>query len=267
MQAFAEQRLQVRVNDDGDGPVVEAHGEVDLATAPHLGTILQAVSHRPDAQVVVDLRPTTYLGSAGLTALIAAHRQAATAPSPFEVQVRGGSQPDTILRQAGVHRLFSVVVWHQPSSSPFFGPMGAAHGCLELRIPSCPFQVSRVRHLTEQVLALVNLDDSWIGDFVTAVGEAVANAVTHGSPKGGPGYVVFTLKPSSTLIVAEVQDFGHGIKGWQGAAHMPPPQNLRGRGLGMMQILADSMEVHTGEHGTLVRLSKFVNPGASTEVH
>jgi len=255
-----ERGLQVRVDGDEDYSVVEAHGDVDLASAPYLGTILRAITHRRDATVAVDLRPANFLGSAGISTLIASYREASRISAPFEVHVRSGSQPEMALRMAGVQRLFSVIAWEAPLAEEVLDEPGMAHGSLELRIPANVLQVSRVRHLTEQVLALARVDDGWIGDFVTAIGEAVANAVTHGSPEGSPGYVIFSLKPGSSNVTAEVQDFGRGIDGWNGVPRMPSPGSLRGRGLGMMSLFSDHLEVCTGETGTLIRIQKRLDP-------
>jgi len=256
---MTDQRLHVRVCGDDERAVVEAHGEIDVTTAPRLNTILRAVAHRPDSYVVLDLRFTTSIGNEGILALLAAHRAQPCLPAAFEVQVVAGSQPEAMLRQAAVHRHFSVVVWDRSVAPHSLGIDDCTGGSVELRVPADVFQVSRVRRLTEQVLLLRDVDDPWICDFVTAVGEAVANAVTHGSPCGCMGYVIFSLKPEPDRIVAEVRDFGRGIEGWTGHPEMPPPMSIRGRGMGMMQLLVDDLQVSTGATGTRVRLQKCLS--------
>lgn len=251
-----EQQLQVRVTCDTEYAIVEAHGEVDEQTAPRLRTILRGMAGDPNTLLILDLRPTSYLGNPGIRALLDACGAIPAALAAFEVQVRAGSQPEQALHEAGVCRRFSVIVWNGGPEGPVEAGKSRAGGSLELRIPADVFQVSRVRRLTEQVLLLAGADDNWICDFVTAVGEAVANAVTHGSPEPDPGYVVFCLRPESKFVTAEVKDFGHGIWNWTGRPKMPPPCSLRGRGLGMMQFFCDDVEVQTGHAGTLVRLRK-----------
>ncbi|MDQ2733172.1 MAG: ATP-binding protein [Armatimonadota bacterium] len=256
MPVATEQQLHVRVTCDGGCAVVEAHGEVDEQTAPRLRTILRSMAGDPNSLLVLDLRPTSFLGNPGIRALLDAYGSVPAALAAFEVQVRAGSQPEQALHEAGVCRRFSVIVWKGPLEGPVQEGQARTGGSLELRIPADVFQVSRVRRLTEQVLLLAGADDNWICDFVTAVGEAVANAVTHGSPKSDPGYVIFCLRPQHSFVTAEVTDFGPGIWGWTGHPQMPPPSSLRGRGLGMMQVFCDDVEVQTGHGGTLVRLTK-----------
>lgn len=59
------------------GAVVTVSGEVDLETAPELDTVLiVAAARTPDTlPLYLDLRAVTFLGSAGLSALIAGHQQ------------------------------------------------------------------------------------------------------------------------------------------------------------------------------------------------
>lgn len=256
MAALTRKQLQVRVYGDSDRATVEVHGEVDVDTAPRLGTILRALATQLNALIVVDLQPTTYLSLDGLRMIAHVHQSFPANPAIFEVQARAGTQPEQALRESGAHCLFSVVVWNSLDDYEVMEQPDMYQQILELRIPSDVFQVGRVRRLTEEVLRLAGVDESSVDDFLLAVGEAVANAVTHGSPTGGPGYVVFSLKPGPAVVTAEIQDFGNGINGWNGDAAMPPPDSLRGRGLGMMSVYADTLEVHTGHSGTLVRLHK-----------
>ena len=252
MPVPGEQRLQVRITSGADGSLVDVHGDVDSASWSRLGRILTALINVPEIPLVLDLRRIGRLCSRGVETLALLVEQCSTPAHEFEVRVRSGSQPESVLRQAGVHRLFSVAVWEGLDD-----PMNSVPGAVELRLPADVCQVSRVRSLTEQVLCLAGLDDGWLSDFVTAVGEAVANAVTHGSPPGSAGYVTYYLVPGDRLVMAEVRDFGNGIRNWDGHPRMPPPESIRGRGLGMMDVFTDRLEVNTGSGGTVVRLCKY----------
>jgi serine/threonine-protein kinase RsbW len=255
-----EQRLQVRVDGDEVRSIIEAHGAVDMVTAPRLGTIIRAAAHHPNSLVILDLRKATYLDHSGVAALMSEQASTSSFGAGFEVQVRAGSQPDRVLHRAGAHRWFSVVVWESPpgDSQPQTSPASPAAVLdkLELRIPSDVSQAPRVRHLTEQVLLLMGLDDAWISEFMLAIGEAVANAVCHGSPPGSAGYLIFRLVPTVATVIAEIQDFGPGISALACHAEMPPPESIRGRGMAMMQVFADDMDILTGSTGTTVRLHK-----------
>jgi anti-sigma B factor antagonist len=57
--------------------VVEVVGEIDLDTAPQLhAAIVDAIDRAPEAACIVDLTDVSYLGSAGLTVLLATTRHA-----------------------------------------------------------------------------------------------------------------------------------------------------------------------------------------------
>ncbi|KQS69182.1 hypothetical protein ASG41_22165 [Modestobacter sp. Leaf380] len=67
--------MRVDVEGAGEDLVVVVSGEVDSMTAPGLRESLAEVLARPGAvRVVVDLAAVTFLDSAGLCALAAAHR-------------------------------------------------------------------------------------------------------------------------------------------------------------------------------------------------
>ncbi|MEW2506568.1 STAS domain-containing protein [Amycolatopsis sp. NPDC047767] len=67
--------LLVTVRWHGRAAVVTVAGEIDLVTAPELDEIVTGVvDERPEA-LVVDLRQVTFLSSAGLQVLAAAHQR------------------------------------------------------------------------------------------------------------------------------------------------------------------------------------------------
>jgi anti-anti-sigma factor len=67
--------------------VIELHGELDLATAPALTEALDFRLLSGIPQLVVDLSRVTFLGAAGLSALVHAHRQA---PRQTELLIEAG---------------------------------------------------------------------------------------------------------------------------------------------------------------------------------
>lgn len=62
---------------DHDGvTVLTVTGEIDLATAPALETAIDAALETGPAALVVDLAAVSFLASAGMAALVAAHQRA-----------------------------------------------------------------------------------------------------------------------------------------------------------------------------------------------
>jgi anti-sigma B factor antagonist len=82
-----EQLLALTTRREGEATVVTATGEVDLVTAGRLQDATAAALAEPTAVVVVDLTHVTFLGSSGLSALVAAARAAAARREPLRVVV------------------------------------------------------------------------------------------------------------------------------------------------------------------------------------
>lgn len=112
--------LRLRVRHPAPGTaVVEVAGEVDLATAPRLAEVVEARLRSTVSLVIVDLRPTTFLGVAGLRVLIRLKLLAAGADTDFYVDP--GDAP-------AVRRLFSLFPLDCTRS-------GVAEGLTEIPLP------------------------------------------------------------------------------------------------------------------------------------
>lgn len=70
------QTVRVAVEKNGQTAVLAVSGDIDMVTAPEFEkSMLTALREHP-ATLVVDLGGVDFLGSAGLTALVAAHEEA-----------------------------------------------------------------------------------------------------------------------------------------------------------------------------------------------
>jgi len=100
-----DEEFAVRVQRDAQATVIAVHGEVDLMTAQQFGAALeQAARERPDV-FVVDLTGLTFLGSLGLSHLVAAN--AANGPGVMRVVATGG--PRRAIDVTGLNTIFDVV--------------------------------------------------------------------------------------------------------------------------------------------------------------
>jgi anti-sigma regulatory factor (Ser/Thr protein kinase) len=102
-----------------------------------------------------------------------------------------------------------------------------------------------------------------IDDLVLALSEAITNAVEHAYPPTGlNGRIDLTVRlltedDGSTRVMATVTDHGR----WRIPTSSP---GYRGRGLGMMRALTDSVELTAGSMGTRVTMiSRPVLSGAA----
>ncbi|HLM26235.1 MAG TPA: STAS domain-containing protein [Thermoleophilaceae bacterium] len=93
--------LEIRRTEDHGVHVVEPKGDIDLARARELGSVLrEELAERPD-EVVVDLSETTHLDSSGVAVLLNAQRRLTRAGSRFAVVAPAGP-PRRVLELTGV---------------------------------------------------------------------------------------------------------------------------------------------------------------------
>jgi anti-sigma B factor antagonist len=69
----------------GDTSVVSARGELDFATRDELVDVLTAIEELGTSAVVLDLRELSFIDSAGLHVLIAAHKRALAGGWRFQI--------------------------------------------------------------------------------------------------------------------------------------------------------------------------------------
>lgn len=88
--------------------VLAPAGELDLATAPGLSDAIRAAAYRQPAAMVVDLTKVTFLASAGMNALVSAHRLVARSGSGRFGVVANETATVRPLVLSGVDRMVTV---------------------------------------------------------------------------------------------------------------------------------------------------------------
>ncbi|SCG73240.1 ATP-binding protein [Micromonospora humi] len=114
--------------------------------------------------------------------------------------------------------------------------------------------VTELRHTVTSCALAVGLTGQRLDDFVLAVNELITNAVRHG---GGQGRLRLWRRGDD--LVCEVADHGHGISERRlRDRDRPAPETAGGWGLWLARELSDTMEVETGDAGTVVRITTAV---------
>ncbi|MEV0000756.1 ATP-binding protein [Micromonospora sp. NPDC050980] len=112
-------------------------------------------------------------------------------------------------------------------------------------------QVTELRHSVTSCAHAVGLAGQRLDDFVLAVNELITNAVRHG---GGQGRLRLWRRGGD--VVCEVADHGPGISARRLRDRgRPAPETAGGWGLWLARELSDTMEVETGDAGTVVRIT------------
>lgn len=112
---------------------------------------------------------------------------------------------------------------------------GDAHGLVE------------VRHRLAEWAASVEFDGRDIDDLVLATYEALTNAVEHAYSDGPRPVELVAATTADGGVLVTVRDHGR----WRAPA---ADSGFRGRGLRMMEALADRYEIERGSEGTTVRM-------------
>jgi anti-sigma regulatory factor (Ser/Thr protein kinase) len=124
---------------------------------------------------------------------------------------------------------------------------------LNMRFPPSAWNARKVRNHMVQIGATLELEPERLEEFVTAVGEAFANAVEH-SRTDEPIHVVVKLDVRHRLH-ASVRDHGRGIDALEVNRTLPSVRAERGRGIPLMRGCSSVLKISSPRAGgTLVEL-------------
>jgi anti-sigma regulatory factor (Ser/Thr protein kinase) len=122
-----------------------------------------------------------------------------------------------------------------------------------LVIPSKTDKVSKVRDFIKHFTNECQLNHKDLFDLQVAVGEAVANAIEHGSPCGEKNCVKITAVCNLEELTVFIEDEGVFKR------KLPSPEvneRYRGRGILLMLALMDRVVIDKTAYGTRVILTK-----------
>lgn len=108
--------------------------------------------------------------------------------------------------------------------------------------------LAQARAVAREQARRAGLTDDQVADVQLVVAELLANSVDHG---GGRGRL--SIWSEAGGLVCEVHDTGHLTDPLAGRRPASPEQR-RGRGLLLVNHLADLVRVHTGPQGTTIRV-------------
>jgi len=121
-----------------------------------------------------------------------------------------------------------------------------------MRVPADPWHVRQVRDELLAIGADVEMCPEVLEDFVTAIGEAFANAIEHAVTTQP---VEIEVRQRDAHLVATIRDHGCGIDSTRIANSLPPATAERGRGIPLMRRCASRVSIQKPQDGgTLVIL-------------
>lgn len=90
--------------------MIASAGNIDIDTTPRLRESLrEAIQTETDTSLTVDLTSVDFIDSAGLGALVWAHKQLAAQDRSLSLVIRQDGQVARVMRMTGLDRLFSIV--------------------------------------------------------------------------------------------------------------------------------------------------------------
>ena len=123
---------------------------------------------------------------------------------------------------------------------------------LRLRLPALPVYVAGLRRRLREWLQTVGMGDEEVFDFTLAVSEAAANAVEHAGTPSSPSITV-TGERIDGRVVLKIRDYGR----WKDT----PPDPDRGRGLALIDALAEGSAIERTPEGTTVTIRAPLHKG------
>jgi serine/threonine-protein kinase RsbW len=213
--------------------------------------------------VVLDLKQVTYADSSALSLLVWLDRR--LRPLDGRMVLAGANRDVTrILELSGLVQVAASVTTSPNVSAALEGldlPV-LAEERLWLQQVRMPAKVDALSAAREQVSGLVSglgLGEAAVFDIKVALGEALANAVRHGSPSDGGAEIAIDVEAYRDRVVLKVTDRGCGFDGVHACSG--DLYAAGGRGVMFMRALMDRVDFGLSEEGgTVVTLVKHRSP-------
>ncbi len=243
--------------------IAHIRGELDVDSVPGVRERLLDAVHGGVQDVVLDLSGVHYADSSLFSLLVSLDR--AVGPVGGRVVVAGAN--DNVNRVLELSGLVAVA----PSISSVRDVREAIASSVLDRGPATEriadhrltFQAStsalgEARSRIVEILEPLGIQASTLFDIRVAAGEALANAMRHGSPQGELDTIAVEVEVYEDRVVIVVSDAGCGFDG----CHVESDDlyATSGRGVMFMRALMDGVEFYTSSAGgTSVRLVKHVD--------
>lgn len=255
MKIDLEHRFDARVC------VVRMDGDLDMGSVPRVRHRISEALSGGCVNVVLDMSRVDYADSSTFSLLVWLDR---------ELDPRGGklvlaganANVGRVLELSGLIGAaptiaaaddVTVALSGLDSMEDLSAPVWVEH----MVLPATPDTLASARGQVCDVLEPVGIAESTMFDIRVAVGEALANAIRHGSPGGEDDVVSVEVSMFANRVMIRVSDSGNGFDGCS-----IPSEDLyasSGRGVMFMRALMDKVEFESCvDGGTVVTLVKHI---------
>ncbi len=227
--------------------------EVNFTYAKDLKAYADTLIEQGYTKFIVDFTDTIYMDSSGLGVIIYLQNQV----KELEGSISFINVSSNIMRFLSMLKLSeffnarSKIKLEQEKISA--NPAKAPEFSNTLKVPPDPKFMSEIRREVKEQLEDY-LGQERLFDTVLALGEALGNAFDHGCRDACLANIYVTLTGYDDRMVIEVSDNGKGVEIQDD--FLPEPTETRGRGIRLMYMLVDSVEISKKAYGegTVVKL-------------
>lgn len=262
--------MTVRIERESSSPacVVRVDGDIDLAVVPEMQGAIDNVVTVGCVNVVLDLSHVSYADSSALGLLVWLDQR--LTPLGGKLVLAGADH--NVSRVLELSGLIGVAPSISASSTVRQALLGLELApepaeplwSEELCVPATVEALAHTRTRVVELLEPLRVPEAVAYDIKVAVGEALANAVRHGSPHGPEDHVCVDVVAYPDRVVVQVKDSGGGFDGDSSCADDVYASG--GRGVMFMRALMDRVEfTRCDGEGTRVTLTKRIPTPSSDE--
>lgn len=241
------------MNEWNDIAVIAPASDIDIATVPHLREQVDMLIESGVRRILVNCQSVTFIDSTGLAFLLSRARVLFGKEGLLSL-VNTSPQVTRFLQIARLLDILHVSSAEKPPI-PVLAPDAPPLWSKTFVIRSGVENLGSYRHRVAELLGTLPLSRDACFDTALAVGEALSNAYDHACDACG---ATMTVIAYTDRVVIEIRDCGCGFEISDGEE--PRETRERGRGIRLMRMLVDSVEVRrrTDISGTYVRLIKMI---------
>lgn len=240
------------MNEWNDIAVIAPVRDIDIATVPALRDQIDALVAEGVRRILINCQHVTFIDSSGLACLLSRERNLNRLGGLLSLV---NTSPD-VTRSLQIARLIDIlhVTAQVRPPVPLLKPGAMPLWSKSVSVREGVENLGYYRHRVSDMMASLPMSESDRFDMALATGEALSNAYDHAN--GGAGCMMMVIAYSDRVVV-EVRDCGCGYE--IAPTEEPDESEERGRGIRLMRMLVDSVEVRRRREatGTLVRLIKL----------
>lgn len=235
-----------------DITLIAPGADIDIAMVPSLRRRVDEAVAAGGTRIIVNCQDVGFIDSSGLAFLLSAARDLGRRGGMLSL-VNASADVVRFLQIARLIDALHVSAADKPPV-PVLAPDASPLWSKSVSVRSGVENLGYYRHRVVEMLEELSLGSNDRYDVALAVGEALGNAYDHA---GGTG-IVMTVRAYADRVVIEVADTGRGFE--LAADEVPLESEERGRGIKLMRMLVDSVEVRrrTDASGTIVCLIKLM---------